>query len=63
MRASLGSLSGAVTVFDPERLEAIIARSWPYWGEESEWGEELVPLGRDLRLQDAPGARQTSEPF
>ena len=59
MRASLGSLSGAVTVFDPERLEAIIAEP----GEESErrgkeserWGKELIPLGRDPKLQDLPG--------
>jgi len=44
-RASLGSLSEAVTVFDPERLKEIIA----------ELGQELVPLGRDPRLQDVPG--------
>ncbi len=44
-RASLGSLSEAVTVFDPERLKEIIA----------ELGTELVPLGRDPRLQDVPG--------
>ena len=65
-RASLGSLSEAVTVFDPERLEAIIAEP----GEESERrgkeserrgkeserrGKELIPLGRDPKLQDLPG--------
>ena len=44
-RASLGSLSEAVTVFDPERLKGIIA----------ELGTELVPPGRDPRLQDVPG--------
>ena len=44
-RASLGSLSEAVTVFDPDRLKEIIA----------ELGQELVPLGRDPRLQDVPG--------
>ena len=44
-RASLGSLSEAVTVFDPDRLKGIIA----------ELGTELVPLGRDPRLQDVPG--------
>ena len=52
-RASLGSLSEAVTVFDPERLKGIIA----------ELGTELVPLGRDPRLQDVPGVRQTSGLF
>ena len=44
-RASLGSLSEAVSVFDPERLEEIIV----------ELGTELVPLGRDPRLRDVPG--------
>ena len=44
-----------VTVFDPERLEAIIARSWPNWKSVSGGGEELVPLGRDPGLQDGPG--------
>lgn len=38
-RASLGSLSEAVTVFDPERLKRIIA----------ELGQELQPLGRHER--------------
>jgi hypothetical protein len=41
-RASLGSLSEAATVFDAERLKAIIA----------ELGAELKPLGRDARLKD-----------
>jgi len=45
-RAALGSLSEATTVFDPERLKAIIA----------ELGTELQPLGRDPRLRDVPGA-------
>lgn len=45
-RAALGSLSEAATVFDPERLKAIIA----------ELGTELQPLGRDSRLRDVPGA-------
>jgi hypothetical protein len=45
-RAALGSLSEAATVFDPERLKAIIA----------ELGTELQPLGRDPRLRDVPGA-------
>ena len=49
----MGSLSEAVTVFDPERLKGIIA----------ELGTELVPLGRDPRLQDVPGVRQTSGLF
>jgi hypothetical protein len=44
-RASPGSLSEAVTVFDPERLTEII----------TELGQELVPLGRDPRLRDVPG--------
>lgn len=41
-RASLGSLSESVTVFDPERLKEIIA----------ELGEQLQPLARDPRLKD-----------
>ena len=41
-RAALGSLSEAATVFDAERLKAII----------SELGTELKPLGRDARLKD-----------
>jgi hypothetical protein len=41
-RASLGSLSEATEVFDPERLKEIIA----------ELGQELKPLGRDPRLAD-----------
>lgn len=41
-RASLGSLSEAASVFDAERLKAIIA----------ELGAELKPLGRDARLKD-----------
>jgi hypothetical protein len=41
-RAALGSLSEAATVFEPERLQAIIA----------ELGAELQPLGRDARLKD-----------
>src|SRR5580704_3179077 len=45
-RASLGSLSEAASVFDPERLKEIIA----------ELGAELQPLGRDPRLRDVPGA-------
>lgn len=45
-RASLGSLSEAVTVFDPQRLQEIIA----------ELGCQLQPLGRDARLRDVPGA-------
>jgi hypothetical protein len=45
-RAALGSLSEAATVFDPERLKAMIA----------ELGTELQPLGRDPRLRDVPGA-------
>lgn len=45
-RASLGSLSEAASVFDPERLKAIVA----------ELGTELQPLGRDPRLRDVPGA-------
>jgi IS4 transposase len=41
-RASLGSLSESVTVFDPERLKEIIA----------ELNQQLEPLGRDPRLKD-----------
>jgi hypothetical protein len=41
-RASLGSLSESVTIFDPERLKGIIA----------ELGGRLEPLGRDSRLKD-----------
>jgi hypothetical protein len=44
-RASLGSLSESVSVFDPERLQEIIA----------ELGAQLQPLGRDPRLKDVPG--------
>jgi len=44
-RAALGSLSEAASVFDPERLQAIIA----------ELGAKLPPLGRDARLRDVPG--------
>lgn len=45
-RASLGSLSEAASVFDPQRLKEIVA----------ELGTELQPLGRDARLRDVPGA-------
>jgi len=41
-RASLGSLSEATDVFDPERLKEIIA----------ELGEQLEPIARDPRLKD-----------
>lgn len=41
-RASLGSLSEATDVFEPERLKGIIA----------ELGEQLQPVARDPRLQD-----------
>jgi hypothetical protein len=41
-RASLGSLSEATDVFQPERLKEIIA----------ELGEQLQPVARDPRLQD-----------
>jgi len=41
-RASLGSLSEATRVFDPERLQEIIA----------ELGEQLEPLAQDKRLSD-----------
>ena len=45
-RAALGSLSEAASVFDPQRLQEIIA----------ELGAELRPLARDPRLRDVPGA-------
>lgn len=45
-RASLGSLSEAASVFDPERLKEIVA----------ELGAQLQPLSRDSRLRDVPGA-------
>jgi hypothetical protein len=41
-RASLGSLSEATDVFEPERLKEIIA----------ELGEQLEPIARDPRLKD-----------
>ena len=41
-RASLGSLSEATDVFEPERLKEIIA----------ELGEQLQPIARDPRLKD-----------
>jgi hypothetical protein len=41
-RASLGSLSESVAVFEPERLQEIIA----------ELGHQLEPLGTDKRLKD-----------
>jgi hypothetical protein len=41
-RASLGSLSEATEVFDPQRLKEIIA----------ELGAQLEPVGRDPRLKD-----------
>ena len=41
-RASLGSLSEAATVFDPDRLKEII----------SELGQQLQPLADDQRLQN-----------
>jgi len=41
-RASLGSLSEATRIFDPERLKEIIA----------ELGEQLQPLAQDKRLSD-----------
>lgn len=43
-RAALGSFSEAATVFDPERLKAIV----------TELGAELQPLGRDARLANVP---------
>src|SRR5262249_35281437 len=45
-RAALGSLSEAASVFDPERLKAIVV----------ELGQELPSLPRDPRLRDVPGA-------
>lgn len=45
-RASLGSLSEATNVFQPERLKEIIA----------ELGAQLQPLARDPRLQDVQHA-------
>lgn len=45
-RASLGSLSESVQVFEPERLRAIIG----------ELGKQLAPVARDWRLKDV---RQT----
>lgn len=45
-RASLGSLSEAASVFDPERLKEVV----------SELGDELQPIRRDPRLRDVPGA-------
>lgn len=45
-RAALGSLSEAASVFDPERLQAIVA----------ELGSELRPVARDPRMRDVPGA-------
>jgi len=45
-RAALGSLSEATSVFDPQRLQEIIA----------ELAAELRPLARDPRLRDVPGA-------
>ena len=45
-------MSEAITAFDPERLEEIIAER----GQENERrGEELVPLGRHPRPQNVPG--------
>jgi hypothetical protein len=44
-RASLGSLSEAATVFDPERLKEIIA----------ELGAETKAINVDRRLRDVPG--------
>ena len=41
LRASLGSLSESTAVFEPERLQEIIA----------ELGHELEPVGRDARLK------------
>jgi hypothetical protein len=42
LRASLGSLSEATEVFEPQRLREIIA----------ELGEQLQPIARDCRLKD-----------
>ena len=44
-RASLGSLSESVTVFDADRLKPIIERL----------GEQLLPLAADKRLKDVKG--------
>jgi hypothetical protein len=44
-RASLGSLSEATTVFDPERLKPII----------EELAAQVQPLARDARLNQVPG--------
>lgn len=44
-RAALGSLSEATTVFDPARLQEIIA----------ELGQQVQPLNRDPRFRDVPG--------
>ncbi len=41
-RASLGSLSEATSVFDPERLQ----------GDHRRTGEQLKPFARDARLKD-----------
>lgn len=46
-RASLGSLSEAASVFDPERLKEIIA----------ELSDELAPVARDPRLRGVPHLR------
>ena len=43
-RASLGSLSEATDVFQPERLKEVIA----------ELGDQLQPIARDPRLKDVP---------
>lgn len=45
-RASLGSLSESVDVFDPERLKEIIG----------ELGEQLAPVAKDSRLKDVKQA-------
>ena len=45
-RASLGSLSESVTVFEPERLKGII----------TELGEQLAPIAKDSRLKDVQQA-------
>ena len=45
-RASLGSLSESVDVFEPERLQEIIA----------ELGDQLQPIARDPRLKDVQHA-------
>jgi Transposase DDE domain len=45
-RAALGSLSEAAGVFDPRRLQEIVA----------ELGAQLQPIGRNPRLRDMPGA-------